>query len=234
MNINGEQTTIDVIIPAFNEQDSIQLVLKDIPSDLVREVVVVNNNSTDETSKLAKEAGATVLSENKKGYGHACLKGIQYLISKEKKPDIIVFLDADYSDHPEEMPRVVAPILQNNYDFVIGSRSLGNREKGSMTPQQVFGNWLATSLMRLLYGTNFTDLGPFRAIKFDSLTEIGMQDKTYGWTIEMQLKAAKKGLRYCEVPVSYRRRIGVSKVSGTVKGTIMAGIKIIYAIFKYL
>jgi len=234
MNIRGEKTWIDVIIPAFNEQDSIQLVIGDIPSELVREIVVVNNNSTDETSKFAAETGATVLDEKRKGYGYACLKGIDYLAGKNEKPDIVVFLDADYSDHPEEMPQVVEPILHNRYDLVIGSRSLGNREKGSMTPQQVFGNWLATRLMRLLYGTNFTDLGPFRAIKFEKLLEIGMQDKTYGWTIEMQLKAAKQGLRCCEVPVSYRRRIGVSKVSGTVKGTIMAGIKIIYAIFKYL
>jgi len=227
-------TSIDVIIPAFNEQDSIGKVINDIPESLVREIVVVNNNSTDSTYEMAWETGATVLHEDRKGYGYACLKGINYLNSKENKPEIIVFLDADYSDHPEEMPSVVEPIIKENIDLVIGSRDLGNREKGSMTPQQLFGNWLSTKLMRLLYKANFTDLGPFRAIKFDSLIKLDMKDKTYGWTIEMQLKALRHNLKYDEVPVSYRKRIGVSKVSGTVKGTIMAGFKIITAIFKYL
>jgi len=227
-------TSIDVIIPAFNEQDSIGKVINDIPESLVREIVVVNNNSTDSTYEMAWETGATVLHEDRKGYGYACLKGINYLNSKENKPEIIVFLDADYSDHPEEMPSVVEPIIKENIDLVIGSRALGNREKGSMTPQQLFGNWLSTKLMRLLYKANFTDLGPFRAIKFDSLIKLDMKDKTYGWTVEMQLKALKHDLKYDEVPVSYRKRIGVSKVSGTVKGTIMAGFKIITAIFKYL
>jgi len=227
-------TSIDVIIPAFNEQDSIGKVINDIPESLVREIVVVNNNSTDSTYEMAWETGATVLHEDRKGYGYACLKGINYLNSKENKPEIIVFLDADYSDHPEEMPSVVEPIIKENIDLVIGSRALGNREKGSMTPQQLFGNWLSTKLMRLLYKANFTDLGPFRAIKFDSLIKLDMKDKTYGWTIEMQLKALRHNLKYDEVPVSYRKRIGVSKVSGTVKGTIMAGFKIITAIFKYL
>jgi len=225
---------IDVVIPAYNEQGSIGKVIKDIPGELVREVIVVDNNSTDQTCQNASNAGATVLQEEKQGYGYACLKGIDFLKLKDTKPDIIVFLDGDYSDYPDEMPEVVNPIIESNIDLVIGSRALGLREKGSMTPQQLFGNWLATKLMRLFYGVKFTDLGPFRAVKFKKLLDMNMQDKTYGWTIEMQIKAAKNYLKTTEVPVSYRKRIGFSKVSGTVKGTILAGIKIIYTIFKYL
>ena len=225
---------IKVIIPAYNEQKSIANVIADIPKKWVTEIVVVNNNSTDNTMEVAEKAGATVLRENKQGYGYACLCGIEYVSQQPKKPDVIVFMDADYSDHPEELPEVVQPIIDNKADLVIGSRALGNREKGSMTPQQVFGNWLATRLMKLFYGIHFTDLGPFRAIKYDALIRIGMQDRTYGWTVEMQLKAAKHNLRCAEVPVSYRRRIGASKVSGTVKGTVLAGYKIIWTIFKYL
>lgn len=225
---------IKVIIPAYNEQKSITHVIADIPKKWVTEIVVVNNNSTDNTMEVAEKAEATVLRENKQGYGYACLCGIEYVSQQPKKPDIIVFMDADYSDHPEELPEVVQPIIENKADLVIGSRALGNREKGSMTPQQVFGNWLATRLLKLFYGIRFTDLGPFRAIRYDALMRIGMQDRTYGWTVEMQLKAAKHKLRCVEVPVSYRRRIGVSKVSGTVKGTVLAGYKIIWTIFKYL
>lgn len=225
---------IKVIIPAYNEQKSIANVIADIPKEWVKEIVVVNNNSTDNTMEVAEKAGATVLRENRQGYGYACLCGIEYVSQQPEKPDIIVFMDADYSDHPEELPDVVQPILENKADLVIGSRALGNREKGSMTPQQVFGNWLATRLLKLFYGIRFTDLGPFRAIQYDALMRIGMQDRTYGWTVEMQLKAAKHRLRCVEVPVSYRRRIGVSKVSGTVKGTVLAGYKIIWTIFKYL
>jgi len=227
-------TIIDVIIPAYNEQGSIGKVIKDIPAELVREVIVVDNNSTDQTYQNALNAGATVLQEEKQGYGYACLKGIDLLKSKDIKPDIIVFLDGDFSDYPHEMPEVVNPIIESNIDLVIGSRALGLREKGSMTPQQLFGNWLATRLMRLFYGVKFTDLGPFRAVKFKKLLDMNMQDKTYGWTIEMQIKAAKNYLKTTEVPVSYRKRIGFSKVSGTVNGAILAGIKIIYTIFKYL
>jgi len=225
---------IDVIIPAYNEQDSIGKVIKDIPAGLVREVIVVDNNSTDQTYQNAKNAGATVFQEKKQGYGHACLKGIDHLKIQKIKPDIVVFLDGDYSDYPEEMIEVVKPIIEDNYDLVIGSRALGQREKGSMTPQQIFGNWLSTRLMRLFYRVKFTDLGPFRAIKFKQLLQLNMQDKTYGWTIEMQIKAAKNYFKTIEVPVNYRKRIGFSKVSGTLKGTIMAGIKIIFSIFKYL
>ena len=224
---------IDVVIPAFNEQESIAYILKDMPMDWVREVVVVNNNSTDDTVKRASAGGAIVLDEPRQGYGYACLKGIDFLQKKTSPPDIIVFMDADYSDHPEELPLVVAPIIEDNMDMVIGSRALGKREKKSMMPQQIFGNWLATTLIRWFYGAKFTDLGPFRALKFNRLLELNMQDKTYGWTVEMQVKAARKKYRFTEVPVNYRERIGVSKVTGTIKGTILAGYKIIFTIFKY-
>ena len=225
---------IDVIIPAFNEEGSIRLVLDDIVKNLVREVVVVNNNSTDKTGENAKAAGATVLDEPRQGYGWACLKGMEYFSKKAKKPDIIIFMDGDYSDHPEEMEKLIRPIIDEHVDLVIGSRALGKKEKGSMTPQQVFGNWLSTKLMKLFYNVHFTDLGPFRAMKYESLMALKMQDKTYGWTVEMQVKAAKQKMKTCEVPVTYRKRIGFSKVSGTVKGTIFAGVKIIYTIFKYI
>ena len=225
---------IDVIIPAFNEENSVGNVINEIPKNLVREVIVVNNNSTDKTAINAKSAGATVLEEKNMGYGNACLNGISHINQKAIKPNIVVFLDADYSDYPEEMPGVVKPILEQNMDMVIGSRALGNLEKGSMTPQQIFGNWLATFLLKLFYGVKYTDLGPFRAIKYNSLIALNMKDKTYGWTVEMQVKAAKHKMNCCEVPVNYRVRIGFSKVSGTVKGTIGAGYKIITTIFKYI
>lgn len=208
--------------------------MKDIPKHLVREVIVCNNNSTDNTTEAAKQAGATVVFQPLKGYGNACLKGMEYIAQKEVKPNIIVFIDGDYSDHPEEIPLLIAPITEGVADMVIGSRALGAREAGSMTPQQVFGNWLATFLIKILFKYTFTDLGPFRAIRYDRLLDINMIDKNYGWTVEMQVKAAKHQLRSTEIPVTYRRRIGVSKVSGTVKGTVLAGYKIILTIFKYL
>lgn len=223
-----------VIIPAFNEENSIGNVLKDIPKNMVREIIVVNNNSNDATETNAKAGGATVLKESRKGYGYACLKGIEYAKTMNPKPDIVIFMDADYSDYPEEMNSLIKPIAENNFDMVIGSRTLGKKEKGSMTPQQNFGNWLATRLLKLFYGVKYTDLGPFRAIKFDKLLALGMCDTTYGWTVEMQLKAAKQKMKVCEVPVNYRKRIGFSKISGTVKGTMMAGYKIITTIFKYI
>jgi glycosyltransferase involved in cell wall biosynthesis len=223
---------IKVIIPAYNEQDSIAKVINDIPK-IVEEIIVISNNSTDNTEVNAKNAGATVLKEQRKGYGYACLKGIDYISKQEIKPEIIVFLDGDYSDYPEQLTEIIAPIINDNIDFVIGARVKELREKGSMTPQQVFGNWLATSLMKLLFRAKFTDLGPFRAIKYDKLIALNMQDKTYGWTIEMQLKALKQKLTYKEIFMKYRNRIGVSKVSGTIKGTIFAGIKILGWIFKY-
>lgn len=225
---------IYVIIPAFNEENGVGQVLSEIPEGLVTEVVVVNNASTDDTERVAKAGGATVLREPVSGYGRACLKGIAYAKEATPIPEVIVFLDADHSDYPEEMIDLVHPILQDKADIVIGSRVLGQKEAGSMTPQQIFGNWLATRLLKLFYGVKFTDLGPFRAVRFSSLIEMNMQDKTYGWTVEMQLKAAKMKMRCLEVPVRYRKRIGFSKISGTLKGTVLAGYKILYTIFKYL
>ena len=227
-----KQPTIKVIIPAYNEQDSIANVIHDIPKN-VEEIIVVSNNSTDNTEENAKNAGATVLTENRKGYGYACLKGMDYIAQQKNKPNIIVFLDGDYSDYPEQLTELVNPIINDDIDFVIGARVKKLREAGSMTPQQVFGNWLATFLMKLFFGAKFTDLGPFRAIKYNKLLALEMEDKTYGWTVEMQLKALKQKLSYIEVPMKYRNRIGVSKVSGTVKGTIFAGVKILGWIFKY-
>lgn len=225
---------IVVIIPACNEEDSICHVIHDIPRGLVSEIVVVNNNSSDNTFKRAKSAGAVVLDEKRQGYGYACLKGIEYVKNRTQQADIVVFLDADYSDYPEQMEKLVRPIIEENYDMVIGSRTLGKRQKGSMPPQQVFGNWLATKLLRLFYGVKYTDLGPFRAIRLHKLISLNMQDTTYGWTVEMQLKAAKQRLKVCEIPVHYRKRIGVSKITGTLRGTIMAGYRIIFTIFKHL
>ena len=223
---------IKVIIPAYNEADSIAKVIKDIP-EIVNEIIVVSNTSTDDTEINAKQAGATVLTENQKGYGYACLKGLDYISKQEVKPDIIVFLDGDYSDYPEELTKLVKPIIEDDFDFVIGARIKALREPHSMTPQQIFGNWLATSLMKLMFSAKFTDLGPFRAIKYQKLLDMHMEDKTYGWTVEMQLKALRQKLTYIEVPVNYKQRIGVSKVSGTVKGSIFAGFKILSWIFKY-
>lgn len=223
---------IKVIIPAYNEQDSIAKVVNDIPK-IVDEIIVINNNSTDNTAINAKNAGANVLHENRKGYGYACLKGMDYIENQETKPEIVVFLDGDYSDYPEQLIALTAPIIEDNIDFVLGARVKEQREHGAMTPQQIFGNWLATSLMKLFFGAAFTDLGPFRAIKYEKLMALKMEDKTYGWTVEMQLKALKQKFTYLEIPVKYRNRIGVSKVSGTIKGAIFAGIKILTWIFKY-
>lgn len=225
---------IIVIIPAFNEEQSIGKVVTAIPRNWVSEIIVVDNNSSDRTATQAEQAGATVVFQPQKGYGNACLAGMEYVAQLPQKPDIIVFIDGDFSDYPEELPIVVAPIIESDYDLVIGSRALGKREQGSMTVPQVFGNWLATSLLKLFYGVSFTDLGPFRAVKYNKLIGMGMVDRNYGWTVEMQLKAAKQKLRCTEVAVNYKRRIGTSKVSGTVKGTIMAGYKILWTIFRYL
>jgi glycosyltransferase involved in cell wall biosynthesis len=224
---------IIVIIPAYNEEAAIGEVIAEIPKEWVREIVVADNRSTDQTAARAREAGATVVYEPLPAYGRACLRGMTYIKSLPVPPDIIVFVDGDHSDYPEQLPDLVKPILEKGYDMVIGSRALGKRERGSMTPQQVFGNWLATLLMRLLYGVHYTDLGPFRAIKWDKLLALDMQDTTYGWTVEMQLKAAKQRMKTAEVPVHYRKRIGFSKISGTLKGVILAGYKIITTIFKY-
>lgn len=226
-----EEKKIVVIIPAINEEESISYVLNDVPS-FVDEIIVVDNGSVDNTIKAAKESGATVLTENERGYGAACLKGIDYI--KNKSYDIVVFLDGDYSDHPEEMNLIIQPIIKDDYDMVIGSRMRGNREKGAMLPQALFGNWLSTFLIKLFWKYKFTDLGPFRAIKYDSLLKLNMVDRNFGWTVEMQIKAAKQKLKCTEVPVSYRKRIGTSKVTGTLSGTVKASYKILYLIFVSL
>jgi glycosyltransferase involved in cell wall biosynthesis len=222
---------IGVTIPAYNEEQSIALVLKAIPS-FVDDIVVVNNGSTDSTVERARGAGATVLDEPRRGYGFACLKGIDYLT--DQHANIIVFLDGDFSDYPEEMPLLLKPIVEDGCDLVIGSRMLGKREPGALLPQAIFGNWLASALIRLFWGTHFTDLGPFRAIRAEALRRLRMSDPTYGWTVEMQIKAAKLSMKCTEVPVRYRKRIGTSKVTGTLSGTINASIKILFTIFKYI
>jgi glycosyltransferase involved in cell wall biosynthesis len=226
------QPRIAVLIPALNEETTLPRVLADLPKGLVEEVVVVDNGSSDQTPAVARAAGATVLSESRRGYGWACLAGIDYL--KTKSPDILVFLDGDYSDHPDELPAVVHPIVSGEYDLVIGSRTKGEADPGALLPQARFGNALATFLIRLLYGFRYSDLGPFRAIRFPALLQLGMTDCTYGWTVEMQIKAIRQGLRITEVPARYRKRAGgASKVSGTLKGTVMAGYKILWTVVRY-
>lgn len=227
-----------VIIPAINEETSIAKVINDIPENLVNEVVVIDNGSVDKTIENARNAGATVLTEPIKGYGAACLKGMDHIYAKCKDEDVIVFIDGDYSDYPEEMTKISGPVINENYDMVIGSRILGKKsgmtEKDSLLPQAEFGNWLSTALIKLFWKYEFTDLGPFRALKVSSLKKMKMEDMNYGWTVEMQIKAAKLKMKCTEVPVSYRKRIGKSKVTGTVSGSVKAGVKILYTIFKSL
>lgn len=225
-------TKIGVIIPAFNEEQSIGLVINAIPEELSKIVVVGNNGSTDQTAAVARKAGAIVVDESRKGYGNACLAGMAYLKTLETPPEIVVFLDGDFSDFPGEMTNLIRPIAENEVDLVIGSRVLGNRENGALLAHQRFGNWLAVTMLKWLYGYRFTDLGPFRAIRYDRLMQLDMQDRNFGWTVEMQVKAAKHGLKCTEVPVSYRKRVGTSKVSGTIKGSVMAGYKIIGTILR--
>jgi len=220
-----------VIIPAYNEQESIDKVIYAIPSELVSEVIVVNNNSTDNTVEIAQNAGATVLFESFKGYGAACLTGIEYC--KKKDFEVILFLDGDFSDYPEEAAEILKPIYEGKYDFVLGSRRMGKRQKGALPIQSQFGSIIAGFLINLFWNFKFTDLGPFRAIKLTSLNDLKMEDKWYGWTVEMQIKAARDKLRTLEIPVSYRMRIGESKVTGTIKGTVMASIIILSTIFKF-
>lgn len=230
---NNHLSNVDVIIPAFNEQGSIAKVVNDIPKDLVRHIIVANNGSTDDTKIRATEAGAIVVDEPRAGYGSACLAGMTYLYNLDERPDIVVFIDGDYSDYPEQMSLLLDKIHEG-YDLVIGSRAKGDLERGSMTPAQLFGNWLATNLIRLLYKYDFTDLGPFRAIRYEKLLELEMKDRDFGWTVEMQVKAAKLGMKCTEVAVDYKKRIGKSKISGTIKGTVLAGHKILWTIFKLI
>ena len=223
--------SILVIIPAFNEARAIGRVIRDLPGEVVDEVVVVNNASTDETEANARAAGATVLREPRRGYGNACLRGIEY--ARTRRPDVVVFLDGDYSDHPDELPRLVEPLCRGEADFVVGSRIRGDAEPGAMLPQAQIGNRVACTLMQWIWGAHYTDLGPFRAIRFRDLLALNMQDRTFGWTIEMQIKAVEAGLRVREVPVSYRQRVGVSKITGTVSGTLKASVKILWTIARF-
>ena len=223
---------ISVIIPVFNEEKSIPYVLKDIP-DFVNQIIVCDNSSTDKTSEIAESLGAKVVFEKKKGYGNACLKAISYLKNLKVKPEIVVFIDGDYSDDPKQMRKIIDPILNEEYDFVLGARTKSLRDKHSMTAHQIFGNWLACFLMKIFFNSTFKDLGPFRAIKWDKLMQLNMGDKTFGWTVEMQIKALMKNFKYKEIGVKYKKRIGKSKISGTLKGSILAGKKILHLIFKY-
>lgn len=223
---------IDVVIPALNEEASLPLVLAALPHPPVRRVVVADNGSKDGTARVAREGGAIVVPAERRGYGSACLAALDHLRHHDP-PDVVVFVDADFSDHPEELPRLVAPILAGEADLVIGSRVLGNREPGALLPQARAGNLVACLLIRLLYRHRFTDLGPFRAIRWDALERLGMADPNFGWTAEMQVKALRHGLQATEVPVSYRKRVGVSKITGTISGTVRAGYKILWTVLRY-
>lgn len=225
-------TTVDVVIPAYNEEQSLPLVLADIPRPPVRRVVVANNRSTDATAQVAAAGGAEVVAAPIAGYGSACLAGLAHLRTTGP-PDIVVFLDGDYSDHPEELPQVIEPIVAGRADAVIGSRTLGQRERGALLPQARMGNLVACTLIRLLYGHRYTDLGPFRAMRWSAFERLGMRDPNFGWTAELQVKALRLNMTVVEVPVSYRKRVGVSKITGTVKGTFLAGYKILLTVFRY-
>lgn len=225
--MSSDQKRVSVIIPALNEQDSIGLVIRDIPAHLVTEIIVVDNGSTDRTAEMARNAGARVVRESRRGYGAACLRGI----ASANRPDIIVFMDGDYSDYPEEVEQLVAPVVTGEADLVIGSRTAGSRSKRVLPPHAYWGNWLTTWLIAALYHYRYTDLGPFRAISHKGLMQLGMEDLDYGWTAEMQVKALIHGLKVVEIPVSYRKRIGTSKVSGTLAGSLKAGFKILYTVF---
>ncbi|MDP3940249.1 MAG: glycosyltransferase family 2 protein [Deltaproteobacteria bacterium] len=221
---------VSVIIPVLNERESIGLVLRDLPGDIVEQVIVVDNGSADDSAVVAERAGARVVRQPRRGYGAACLAGIDAL---DPRTDVIVFLDGDYSDFPEELEDLVRPVLQGEADLVIGSRVIKSASRRALLPQAYWGNKLATFLIQIFWKFNYTDLGPFRAIRRSSFDALGMRDATFGWTVEMQIKALRKGLRVKEVPVSYRKRIGQSKISGTVGGSLRAGAKIVMTIFRY-
>ena len=225
---------VAVIIPALNEEKSIQKVIHDIPKDLVNEIVVVDNSSTDETAVKAAETGVTVIKESVRGYGSACHSGLEYLKTKLWQPDIVVFLDGDYSDYPEEMKKLLEPIINRGYDLVLGARTIDKEEKHAMSYQQVLGNRLLIFIIRLLYRHKYRDLGPFRAIKYTKLIQLDIKDRSYGWTTEMQLKALKQNLKILEIPVNYRARIGESKISGSLFNSLKAGFIILMTIFRYL
>ena len=233
-DLTGALDRVWVIIPAFNEAASLPFVLGDLP--VVGRVIVVDNGSTDQTAELARQHGATVIHEPRRGYGAACLAGLAAIRSNalaSEPPDVVVFLDGDYSDHPDQLPELVDPILKGEVDFVVGSRMRGEREPGALLPQALFGNRLACCLMWLFWGAKYTDLGPFRGISWEALQRLDMCDRNFGWTVEMQIKATVARLRTLEIPVRYRRRVGVSKISGTISGTIRAGYKILYTIARY-
>jgi glycosyltransferase involved in cell wall biosynthesis len=229
-NDSRPQPSVRVIIPALNEEKSIGAVLAALPMEAIAEVIVVDNNSTDNTAIIARQAGATVIRQSERGYGAACLAGIAAV---HPRTDIIVFLDADFSDYPEDVHLLLAPLLAKKADFVLSTRLQKREARRALTPQQRWGNWLAVTLLRWRFGCRYSDLGPFRAISYAALKQLGMQDRNYGWTVEMQIRAVQQGLRIVEVPMRYRVRIGRSKISGTIKGTLLAGAKILYTIGKY-
>ena len=224
---------VDVVIPALDESRSLPLVLGDLPRSSVRHVVVADNGSTDDTAAVARAAGCWVVSEPRRGYGSACLAGLARLAALPRPPDVVVFLDADHSDHADELPRLLEPIASGRADLVVGSRALGVPDRGALLPQQRVGNRIAAWMIRRLYRARVTDLGPFRAVTWDALSRLRMEDRDYGWTAEMQVKAFRAGLRYEEVPVSYRRRVGRSKIAGTLRGTVGAGWKIVATILRH-
>lgn len=232
MSDSPPMPSIDVVIPAYNEEASLPLVLGALPRPPVRRIVVADNNSTDATAEVARAGGAIVVAAPRQGYGSACLAGLAHLRANDP-PDIVVFVDGDFSDHPDELPAVIAPILVDEADMVIGSRTLGERDPGALLPQARIGNLIACTLMRWLYGHRYTDLGPFRAARWTALERLAMQDPDFGWTAEMQVKALRHDLRITEVPVRYRKRVGVSKITGTIKGTVLAGYKILWTVFRY-
>lgn len=233
MQQNRKQKIV-VLIPVYNEEESIGKVIADIPDDIVSEILIVDNGSSDASANIARTLGATVISQPLRGYGAACLKGIEYFKNQTRQPDLLVFLDGDYSDYPEEIYRLVDKI-EEGYDFVLGSRLLGVKHyNAKLSSHSILGNKLAAFFLKFLFGGNYTDLGPFRIIKFDKLLQLNMADLNYGWTMEMQIKALRQNLKICEIPVHYRERHGgISKVTGSFTGSIKAFSKITLIVINY-